>query len=364
MLDIELFLLQTCNRIELYAYGGAEQFRSLVRVINDFHRGKLEGKGTELHGRDAVRHLFEVTSGIDSLAVGEYEILRQTKEALDHSKKAGLVGQNLEFLVTEALKAGRKVRLSTEISKGKVGTYVLAVEKAKQILGDLSSKRVLVIGAGEIARRLLTILHNEGAREVYVMNRTFERGEDLASKFGYRAIPFDLKATKDFDVVFSAINYPEKVSTESLVIDLSMPTVFSGPRVITLDDLRDLAKENEKMKEKEVEKARELVEALVSEFESKFEKFLASRTIGSLMGRVEEVRTHEVKRALNELKKLGVNVSPEVEDVLNRMTMSIIKKVFDPFFNAYYSSDPKVREMYIQLIAKVLLNGSFPDSKA
>ena len=364
LFNVELFLLQTCNRVELYAYGDKGEFDAVLKVINDFHRGKLEGKGTELHGREAVKHLFEVASGVDSLAVGEFEILRQIKEALDQAKKAGIVGQNLEFLVTEALKVGRKVRVETEISRGKVGTYVLAVEKAKKVLGDITSKKVLVIGAGEIAKRLLTILKNEGVKEVYVMNRTFEKGQELASKFGYRAIPFDLNSVKDFDVTFVAINYPGKVSTDAFVIDLSVPTVFTGPNVITLEELKDVAKENEKMRLEEVEKAKAYIEVLISDFEAKFDKFAASRAISTLMGRVEAIRVQEVKRAENELRKLGIEVSPDVEEILNRMTMSIIKKLFDPFFSAYYTSDPKAREMYIQLIAKVLSNGSVPNPKA
>ncbi|MGC9104902.1 MAG: glutamyl-tRNA reductase [Thermoprotei archaeon] len=361
LIPLELYLLQTCNRMEIYAYGKKEDFQALLSLLNEFHKRNVTDKGVVLEGVDAVKHAFEVASGVDSLAVGEYEILRQMREALESSRKAGLLGRNLEILITEAIKVGRKVRLQTGISRGKVGTYVLAVEEAKDRLGDLRDKRVLVIGAGEIAGRLLTILYNEGVRQVTIMNRTKEKAIELASKYGYNVVDFDLSKLDGHDVVFSAINYPGKVHTDKFVVDLGVPPVFEGPNVVTLAEIEKRAQLEKLKRAFELKKAEELIESYAKEFITKFEKFSDSRALSALMGRVEEVRKQEVERALWELKKLGIE-GDEVREILDKMSMSILKKVFDPFFKVYYSSSQTEKEMILNVVRKVFSSGNVSNS--
>jgi len=357
LIPLELYLLQTCNRVEVYAFGSEEDFQALLKLLNDLHGKDVVHKGTVLKGREVVRHAFEVASGLDSLAIGEYEILRQMKEALESSKKAGISGPNLEFLITEAIKVGRRVRIATGISKGKVGTYVLAVEEAKERLGDLRGRKVLVLGAGEIGSKLALILYNEGVKDVFVMNRTFEKAEALAVKYGFKAVPFDLSRLEEFDVVFSAIDYPQKIRTNAFVIDLGVPSVFEGPRTITLADIerRGILERTKRMSE--AYEASKLIEKYVNEFFVKFGRFTDGRALSVIMTRVEDLRRREVERALRELAKRGVE-DDHVREILDKMTMSLIKKVFDPFFKAYYTSTEREKELMLEIVRKVLTNGN------
>ncbi|WP_252896589.1 glutamyl-tRNA reductase [Metallosphaera hakonensis] len=208
----EMALLQTCNRIEIYMFSrDRSSKRELLHYLNEVHHANISMDATILDGRDAIRHLFEVSAGIDSLSVGEYEILKQIKEAMKSSIQLGIGSKYMRSLLERSLKVGRRVRLETDISKGKVGVYSLAVEFAKKLVGDVKKRRIAVLGAGEIAQKLALILHNEGAGDVTIFNRTFEKGRDLAVKFGYSYFPLDFSRLRNYDLIFSAIFYPEKV---------------------------------------------------------------------------------------------------------------------------------------------------------
>ncbi len=358
--DGEMALLQTCNRIELYLYTTRqEEVTKLMDFLDHVHSRRISEDALVLKGFNAITHLFEVASGIDSLSIGEYEILGQIKLALQNAKRINISGKHIEALLDRAIKVGRKVRLSTSISKGKVGVYSLAIELAKAKLGDLSEKKIGVIGAGEIARKLAFMLSREGAKNVTVLNRTVERAKEIAEKYGYAYGGLDFSAIKNFDIVFSAIYYPSQVeaSEASLLFDLSSPPVFKGDNVVTLEDLQELSSKYLEQRKKDVEIAKEIIRESLKEFVKDYENIVFDELVSEVMGRIEKIRKEEVQRALKKLNESNK------EEILNAMTNSMIKKIFSPLLMRIRLALENNDTNYINLVLEFLSDGKLPDVK-
>lgn len=324
---VGLVVLQTCNRVEVYFHGSYEEtLRRLVETLEGL--GRDVGRWRRLRGGEVVRHLFRVAAGLESLSVGENEVLGQVREAYRGWLRRGRVDQELSALFERALRVGKRVRRETGLSKGKVGVYSLAVSYASQRL-DLRSARVGVVGAGEVCSKLVKMLHDLGVGHVTVLNRTVSRARRLAEKYGYSYAPLSLEGLTGFDVVFSAITRPGRVrvSGPRLVVDLSVPPVFEGENVVFLDELRELASKNAEARIGEVGKA----EAIIREEEEKFARHLRERLadsyIAKIMGRIEDIRTREVRRALSVLRARGVGAEA-CSDVLDALTRAIVNKTF------------------------------------
>ncbi|WP_054844848.1 hypothetical protein [Sulfuracidifex tepidarius] len=164
------FVLQTCNRVEIYIHSENAKHvaESLLEHIYSIHNGKLERHESIIkNGLETIKHLFYVASGVDSIAVGEYEILNQIKNAMLESKKMGIMDKEIERLIERALRVGRNARSRTNISKGKVGIYSLTLDKIKSVINDLEKASVLVIGAGEIGSKMSELLYKEGIKKRY-----------------------------------------------------------------------------------------------------------------------------------------------------------------------------------------------------
>ncbi|MBW9140654.1 MAG: glutamyl-tRNA reductase [Candidatus Aramenus sp.] len=356
----EMALLQTCNRIELYLYTRRpDEVKKLLEYLDHVHTRKISEDAVVLKGMDAVAHLFEVSAGIDSLSIGEYEILSQIKLALQNARRINITGKHIEVLLDRAIKVGRRVRLSTNISKGKVGVYSLAIELAKVKLGDLSERKICVIGAGEMARKLTFMLNKEGAKNVTVLNRTVERAREIAEKYGYAYGGLDLSVIGNFDVVFSAIYYPSSVEVNgsNLLFDLSSPPVFKGNNVITLEDLQQLSSKYLEQRKKDIEVAKEIIRNSLEEFVKDYENMVYDDLVSELMGKIEKIRKEEVQRAA---KKLNDN---NKEEILNAMTKSMIKKIFSPLLMKIRLALENNDINYINFILELFNNGKLPDVK-
>ncbi|MCI2415486.1 MAG: glutamyl-tRNA reductase [Candidatus Aramenus sp.] len=356
----EMALLQTCNRIELYLYTKhPDEVKKLLGYLDHVHTRKISDDAVVLKGIDAVAHLFEVSAGIDSLSIGEYEILSQIKLALQNARRINIAGKHVEVLLDRAIKVGRRVRLSTNISKGKVGVYSLAIELAKVKLGDLSERKICVIGAGEMARKLTFMLNKEGAKNVTILNRTVERAKEIAEKYGYAYGGLDFSVIGNFDVVFSAIYYPSSVEVNgnNLLFDLSSPPVFKGNNVITLEDLQQLSSKYLEQRKKDIEVAKEIIKNSLKEFVKDYENLVYNELISELMGKIEEIREEEVQRAI---KKLNDN---NKEEILNAMTNSMIKKIFSPLLMKIRLALENNDINYINFILELFNNGKLPDVK-
>ncbi|AEB95960.1 glutamyl-tRNA reductase [Metallosphaera cuprina] len=358
----EMTLLQTCNRIELYLYSEDDNLSKVLDYLNQVHNREISSDATILRGKEAITHLFEVASGIDSLSVGEYEILKQIKDSMKEATKLGLASKHMRCLLERSLKVGRKVRLETGISKGKVGVYSLAVEYAKRLLGDISDKKIAILGAGEIGTKLALILHNEGVKDVTIFNRTNERGRNVAIKYGYSFLPLDFSKLSNYDLVFSAIFYPEKVRApeRSVVIDLGSPSIFEGKNVYTLRDLEAVSQAKLEERRKEIDSAKGIIENGLREFEKDCLDIIYDNFVSSFMSKVEQIRESEVTRALRVLE----TEDPKTKEVLDAMTRSMIKKIFSPMFENLRRAVESNEVNHINLAVSLFSYGGISEDKA
>jgi len=220
----EDLILSTCNRTELYAVvePGPEAGSQLVSFLADFHclkRDQLLQYIYEMADRDAVTHLFEVVSSLDSMIVGETQIFGQVKDAYFKARSLNTTGRTLDYIFEEAIRVGKKVRTDTQIGKGAVSTSTAAIELARKIFSTLEGKTVLIIGAGKIGEMTVKNLHSRGISTILVANRTFEKARELARIFAGTAVSFDELGSclPSADIIISSTSAPHfLISKEQL----------------------------------------------------------------------------------------------------------------------------------------------------
>jgi glutamyl-tRNA reductase len=313
----EAAALSTCNRTELYLVtadpGDAES--DVLGILSrqaGLRPTELLGAIYSLRGDEAVEHLFSVTSGLDSMIVGETEIQGQVKRAYEQALVEGVTGPVSNRLFRDALAAGKRVRSETGIARSSVSLATVAVQLAADFLGDLDGRRVIVIGAGENAELTVRTLHQRGVEALFVANRRYERARELAQRYDGRPVTFeDLpRELERADIVVSSTGAPHQiVGREELehvaalrmdrplvLIDLAVPRdidpgVRDCPEVALydMDDLQRAVAQNLSGREAEVEEARELVREEVARFEGWLESLDVVPTISALRQRGEEV---------------------------------------------------------------------------
>ncbi len=293
----ECVILSTCNRVELYTVlperDGHES--KLKSFLTQFHRLEPESlnKGLYWHLQpDSVRHLFRVAAGLDSMVVGESEILGQVRDAYASAVNHGSVGSVFHRLFQTALRAGKEARSRTRIGQGAVSIGSVGVELARRIFRDLSSKTILVLGAGQIAKSTLTCLKAQGIQKILVANRTLETAVPLAESVGGRVVPFaDLEASvTQADIVICSTSADRWLLTRAQIqaimsarrqrplflIDISVPRNLD-PRIgqlenvylYDIDDLEGIASSNLQMRLSEIEACSEIVEREMNGFLAK-----------------------------------------------------------------------------------------------
>jgi glutamyl-tRNA reductase len=282
-------VLSTCNRVEIYASGLCP-----VRALDGFREILSSRAGIEapLYHHDtphAVRHLFRVASGLDSMVIGETEILGQVKKAYSAASEAGTATRTMHKLFQHAFRVAKSVRTETRITSGPTSVGSVAVELAEKIFGDLRNLRVLLLGAGEISERTARSLQSRGVRSMVVSNRTYERAASLAAEIGGMAIHFDHwdKAAADADILISSTNADGRLVTPGklapvmkgrgdrplFVIDLAVPrdadpaiNDMEGVFLHDVDSLQQIAAESLVIRQREVERCESLIESHVGGF--------------------------------------------------------------------------------------------------
>jgi len=282
----EFLVLNTCNRVEIYAAGGGngtpEAIAAHLAAIQGIPEADLEAAIRSQFDSEAVQHLFEVASGIDSQMVGETEILGQVKEAYEHALKAGTVGSSLNRIFQKAFQSAKAVRSQTAIGEGQVSVATVAVALAGQIFGDLERSRVLVVGAGDIAEKTVKALKSRNAGSVTITNRTLEKAEALATELGASTLPFEQMAESltDFDIIVCSSSAPNLLITLSalykamrrrptrpmFLIALALPrdidpATGSLPNVFVynLDDLARIVEDNIAQRRSEIDRGRAIL---------------------------------------------------------------------------------------------------------
>lgn len=345
----EAVVLSTCNRTEVYAV--VERFHAAFADIRDFFAATSGLPSSDItpllysqHDESAISHLFEVVSGLDSAVLGEHEIVGQVRTAWEKAMSEGVAKTTLNSLFRHALEAGKRARTDTEIGRSTASVSHAAVEMAHDIVGSLTDKRVVVIGAGDMGEGVATALSRAGA-SVTVINRSTERAETLADKLGAQLAPFaelesQIGAT---DVIVACTGAGHTIIDQAmvsrsrgdserplLIVDIALPRdvehsvgELPGVTLRDLDDLGQWAARGIEKRAGEVERVREILSEEIERFVIEQAQRQAAPLVAQLRNAAEQIRAAEMERFSARLAGL----SEEQREVVESITRGIVAKL-------------------------------------
>ncbi|TYZ27828.1 glutamyl-tRNA reductase [Selenomonas caprae] len=368
---LEAVVLSTCNRSEMYAV--VDDVRQDLPTLKQFLfdlTGNEENIDEYLYHyahEDCIRHLFRVASSLDSLVLGEGQILSQVKEAYALGREAGTTSTVLNTLFHRAIATGKRVRTETRIQYNSVSISYAAVELARKELDGLEGSNALIFGAGKMAELTAQHLVAHGVKKIYVTNRHFDRAEQLAERFDGEAIPFEeaMKQAVDVDVIVTSTGAPHYVikpwETRQLMtkrrgrhlflIDIAVPRDvdpdvgdIKGVTLYNIDALEEVVDEHIQERREEAEQAKDIIEEEVLSIEDKFQ-YLSFRPLMALLSeRCERIRQREIKRASSKLPDLTSEEQRQIE----HMTRMIVRKILRmPMMKLNASAGTPQEEFYI-----------------
>ena len=371
----EAMILSTCNRVEMLARttNGACDLRGFIKEQFGADVSAVNGCLYEKDGKEAVRHLFRVAASLDSLVVGEPQILGQVKEAYATARAVGACNSQLDALVSRSFAVAKRVRTETAVGSSAVSVASVAVDLAKKIFGTLQGKAVYLVGAGKMSELAARHLIAHGAGTIFVANRTYERAQKLASEFEGQAILFEqLYETADkADIVITSTGAPFSIFRKEhgalflqrrknrpmFFIDIAVPrdvdpemAKLDGIFVYDIDDLQQVVGEHVADRQREADRAEQIVEEEVRKFEGKMQTLSVVPTIVSLQEQIETIRQAEIDRVRGRLGKL----TPEQELAVEAMTRGIVNKIMHAPITTLKSAakDPEATTV-IDLIRRV-----------
>lgn len=337
-IDIKEYIeINTCNRYEYFLY------------TDDYNELDLDCENKYViiqYSDEAVLHLFRMTSGLESLIIGEDQILGQVKDSKRKSEKEGHCGKKLDAVFTKAIHVGQVVRNKTKINQGSISIGSAAVDLAEENLGDLQDKNVLVIGAGKMGTLVAKALAEKNLKAIFVANRTYYKAIKLAEELDGEAILFDNLEEKllNADLVISSTGAPhaiinkarllkvfdEKIPKKIVFIDIANPRDIEedvkeiGIDLFNIDDLRGIAEKNKKLREKEVIEAEKIIKNEFDLLKESFNLIEINSLLGSLRESMEEIRQRESQKGIVKLNSI------DAKDIktIDKMTQSIVNKIF------------------------------------
>lgn len=376
----EAVILSTCNRMEIYVVASdIEKGKdNITQFICDYHRLRRDKLEKYLYFHEdnrSVLHLFRVASSLDSMVIGEAQILGQVKTAYNAAFEAEATSTILNRLFRHALLSGKRVRTETEIGESAVSISYAAVELAKKVFESLNGRTAMLVGAGEMIELTATHLVSNGVNKVIVTNRTFERAESLAGKYNGIAVPFNdfVDHMVHADIVISSTGAPHCVITKQHVshvmqkrknkpiffIDIAVPRDVD-PEVANLynvfaydiDDLDSVVQTNLEERKKAAGIAEEIVETEVSNFNSWLTSLEVTPVIATLRRKAEEIRIKELEKYLRKLP----NLTDSEINILNALTSAIINKMLHkPIVNLKQCANQKDGYQYVESL-KILFD--------
>ena len=346
-------ILATCNRTEVYTV--ARDVQVSRHAIDRFfmNLGGNEDLGDYLYHleqQEAIHHLFRVAAGLDSLIIGESEILGQVRDAFTVATKQGATNGALSHAFHGAIRAGKRARTETQIGWNALSTSRACVELARRSLGDLSSKHGLIVGVGEASQLAAQALRDAGIGTLTIANRTHGNAQELATAVNAQVAPLDQlpMLIADADVVVTSTGAPDYVIGEQIVatamrdkldepllmIDMAVPrdidpvvAAIDDVHLYTLDDLQDIAETNRREREAEAKKVEKIVDQEVARFGSWWAGRSTTPTIAAIRYQAEEIRATEVDKTITKMEGLTMQEAER----LNAMTKSLVKKLLhDP----------------------------------
>jgi glutamyl-tRNA reductase len=360
----EGLILSTCNRVELVTLqeDGSAGI-DLLRFLHEYFAvpaQTIQPHLYEFREREAVRHLFRVASSLDSMVVGEPQILGQVKESYTVAREVGAVSSQLDTLLQRAFTVAKKVRTETQIGSSSVSIASVAVDLARKIFGSLEGKTVLLVGAGKMSELAARHLIQQGAAKILVANRTQSRAEKIAAEFNGTVIPFDdLYAQADrADIVITSTGAPQKLFGRShgqhflqrrrnrpmFFIDIAVPrdvdpgmNDVEGCFVYDIDDLQQVAAANLADRSREAQAAETIVSREVDKYHERLQSRDAVPAILALQQNAESIREAELARSAKRLNGL----TPEQREAVESLTRSLTAKLLHPQLMALRESARK-----------------------
>jgi glutamyl-tRNA reductase len=372
----ESIVLSTCNRVEIYAgvqspETGEEGIKDFISRFHDVPRDLLD-KSLYIHkGRAAIRHMYRVASSLDSMVVGEPQILGQLKDAYDAALKNKSTGIFLNKLMRKSVSVAKRIRTDTKIAESAVSISFAAVELAKKIFDDLATKSFMLLGAGEMAELAARHLINSGVNDVYVTNRTQSRAEELAKEFNGKTVLFhnfvdELHYT---DIIICSTGAPDYILLKDqlhktmkdrkqkpmFIIDISVPrnidpeiNDLDNVYLYDVDNLQGVVDTNIQERGKEAQKAEQIVDDEIGSFMKWLDSLAATPTIVALRNRAEEIRKTELEKTLTKLGPMEEKTIKSIE----HLTSSIVNKLIHPP-TALLKSDDEDKEQVLDIVQKL-----------
>ncbi|MBS7623220.1 glutamyl-tRNA reductase [Candidatus Bathyarchaeota archaeon] len=367
----ECLLLQTCNRAEIYLVAQRD-LEEVRRSVIEYWRSVAGVPGTvfqrhleESRDSEVLRHLLRLAAGLESMIVGEDQILGQIRESLKRCKALGVLGPLLDLTFTRAVRSGGRIRSETGINKGAVSLGSAAVQMTERIIPDLEGRRVMIIGAGDTGALIGKALSARRHRAIYVANRTYDRAVRLAKLLGGEPVRYSKidSLLQRVDVVFVATSAPhltlrleqvaraikKRGNRPLLIFDLSQPrnvepsiSSIRNVKLLDIDVLRGVAEDNMKARLREIEKAELLVEAELQSLEAALRRSRLEPLISELFILAEEIRRREFMKA----RKLLGNIDEDQLAVVEKLTRVIVEKILHNPVNNLRRAGENDRELH------------------
>ena len=350
----EAMIVSTCNRVEFLVRGdsGYDPADQIHAYLTEKPNVPIDDAAPFFYryvDRDAVRHLFRVASSLDSMVIGEPQILGQVKQAYAAAKAAGAMRGRLDVIVNNAFRVARRVRNETGIGQLAVSISYVAVELARKIFGELGGRSILLIGAGKMSELSAKHLKNSGADRIYVTNRTHERAVEMARNFDGEAVAFDrlLEILQQVDIVISSTGAPNFILTKKtaqgviaarknrpiFLVDIAVPrdidpeiNSIDNMFVYDIDDLQQVADANLRERRRQADLAEHIVSEEVDKMMHRLKTNEVAPTIVSLQSELDDLRKAEINRYRS---KLG-DLTPQQEQAIEAMTRGIVNKIAHP----------------------------------
>ncbi len=379
----EKVILSTCNRVEIYAHAedaerGLQALKNFLYRYHELAPGLLEPYFYSYAHEEAVAHLFKVSSSLDSMVMGEPQILGQVKDAYQNARKVKATGRILNQLFEKAFNVAKRVRTETAIAESAVSISYAAVELAEKIFGHLEGRTVLLIGAGEMIELAGKHLINQGVKTILVANHNYDRAANLAVRLGGSAVPFEQfpEEFAEADIIISSTAAPHYVIKRDMVekamksrggrpvffIDIAVPrdiepSINDIPNVFLydIDDMGKVVEANRQEREKEAAKAMEIIQNEVARFSDWLDQLEMEPMIVAMRRKAEEIRDRELHKTLARL-----NLDDRQKEAVTAMAASMVNKILhDPTLqlkrHAVKGEDPHHRRSVTEL-AKHLFN--------
>ena len=373
----ECVILQTCNRVEIFgAAKDADEDKLLDEWVSAAGLSEKDLDSIEINrGKDAVVHLMRLASGLESLVVGEDQILGQVRRAYEFSRAHRYASANLSVVFDRALKAGSRIRTATGINKGNVSIASVAVNLAEEYFDDLKNKTVLLIGTGEAGSLVAKVLQRRDVNFM-IASRVPERAHAFADTVAGIPIAFDtaLEMLRTVDVIFTATMAPYRLITyerienammdrkggrsSMMIFDLSNPrtvdervATIRGVKLINMDQIAELVGKNMRSRIKEVNSAEKLINDEMKSFDTIMKRMKAEPVVMTVFRNVDTIRERELKKALT---MIGKKLAPEEAKVVEQLSYAIVEGVLSvPMNNLRKEIEEGGNEELMKIVAKL-----------